>query len=439
LTASRLNAIGMRFRRVVVEDANANGKEFRMLGITMRLGVFLAALVAMAGCSKKNEEGPTTPVTGEKAQTAVGTPGAEVAPATGETAKVVDEGPIATVNGVVIARDEFDKKFEKMTRAFTKRGKDIPPGLAARYRESILKQLVDKELLNQRIASEKVDVAADALDKEFEDYKKMFRTDENFDRYLKSSDITIEQIKDNIRHNLAVQALLEKRGDLDVTPEDVTAYFEENKKRYEVKEQVRASHILFKVNPKDDKAADEAAKKKATEVYALVKKPGADFEALAKEHSEGPTAPRGGDLSFFTRGRMVPEFEEKAFAMKAGEISEPIKTQFGWHIIQVTEKKEGRQRPFEEVQESIEKLLRNKKSRRAKADLLKTLKAEAKVETFLPEVDLTEKGDAAEMVQALDGMGAAPQPLKLQPADARPAVPMNPAGDQPIKAAVISR
>lgn len=405
-----------------------------MLGITMRLGVFLAALVAMAGCAKKNEEGQAPPVTAEKAQTAVGTPGAETAPAGGETAKVVDEGPIATVNGVVIARDEFDKKFEKMTRAFTKRGKDIPAGLAARYRESILKQLVDKELLNQRIASEKVEVAADALDKEFEDYKKMFRTDENFDRYLKSSDITIEQIKDNIRHNLAVQALLEKRGDLDVTAEDVTAYFEENKKRYEVKEQVRASHILFKVNPKDDKAADEAAKKKATEVYALAKKPGADFEALAKEHSEGPTAPRGGDLSFFTRGRMVPEFEEKAFAMKAGEISEPIKTQFGWHIIQVTEKKEGRQRPFDEVQESIEKLLRNKKSRRAKADLLKALKSEAKVETFLPEVDLAEKGDAAEMVQALDGMGAAPQPLKLQPADARPAVPMNPAGDQPIKA-----
>ncbi|MEZ4435791.1 MAG: peptidylprolyl isomerase [bacterium] len=425
----------MRFRRVVVEDANANGKEFRMLGMTKRLGLLLAALVALAGCSKKTEEGSGTATTTEKAQTA--TPAAEATPpAAGETPKAADQGPIATVNGVAIARDEFDKKYEKMTRAFTKRGKEIPPGLAARYRESILKQLVDKELLNQRIAAEKVEVSAEALDKEFEDYKQMFRTDENFDRYLKSSDITIEQIKDNIRHNLAVQALLEKRGDLAVTPEDVTAYYEENKKRYEVKEQVRASHILFKVNPKDDKAADEAAKKKAMDAYARAKKPGADFAALAKELSEGPTAPRGGDLSFFTRGRMVPEFEEKAFAMKVGDISEPIKTQFGWHVITVTEKKEGRQRPYEEVQESIEKLLRNKKSRRAKADLLKTIKGEAKIETFLPEVNLDDAAEEAEGAElnVIDGSGAAPKALQLKPASAAPKAPVNPAGDQPIKA-----
>lgn len=406
-----------------------------MLGMTKRLGLLLAALVALAGCSKKTEEGSGTTASTVGAQTA--TPGAEATPAAaGEPAKAADQGPIATVNGVAIARDEFDKKYEKMTRAFTKRGKEIPPGLAARYRESILKQLVDKELLNQRIAAEKVEVSAEALDKEFEDYKQMFRTDENFDRYLKSSDITIDQIKDNIRHNLAVQALLEKRGDLAVTPEDVKAYYEENKKRYEVKEQVRASHILFKVNPKDDKAADDAAKKKAMDAYARAKKPDADFAALAKELSEGPTAPRGGDLSFFTRGRMVPEFEEKAFAMKVGDISEPIKTQFGWHVITVTEKKEGRQRPYEEVQESIEKLLRNKKSRRAKADLLKTIKGEAKIETFLPEVNLDDTAEESEVpeLNAIDG-AAAPKPLQLKPASAAPQAPANPAGDQPLKVA----
>lgn len=358
-----------------------------MLRNTMRVGLFLAAMAAVTGCGKKD-----TATTGKSEQATSAEKGAgdeTAAPATEKAAEAPKPaaagGPIAKVNGVDIARDEFDKKYDKMTRAFTKRNKEIPPGLAARYRESILKQLVDKELLDQKIKSESIQVDPAKLDEEFADYKKMFRTDENFERYLKSSDITEEQIKANISHNLAVQRLLETRGDLAVTEDEVKAYYDENQKRYEVKEQVRASHILFKVGKKDDKAADEAAKKKADEVYALAKKDGADFAALAKEHSQGPTASRGGDLSFFTRGRMVPEFEKKAFEMKVDEISAPIKTQFGWHIIKVTERKEGRQRPFDEVKESIEKLLKNKKSRRAKADLLKTIKAEAKIETFLPE------------------------------------------------------
>jgi len=402
-----------------------DGKEFRMLGNTIRVGLFLAAMVAVSGCAKK-QDAPTDKA--EKAATAA-EKGADKAameggdeaaePAAGTAKPAAPGGPIAKVNGVDIPRDEFDKKYDKMTRAFTKRNKEIPPGLAARYRESILKQLVDKELLDQTIKKENVEVDAKTLEVEFADYKKMFRTDENFDRYLKSSDITEEQIRANIRHNLAVQKLLETRGDLAVTEDEVKAYYDENQKRYEVKEQVRASHILFKVGKKDGEAAAAAAKKKADEVYKLASKPDADFPALAKEHSQGPTAAKGGDLSFFTRGRMVPEFEQKAFSMKVGEVAAPIKTQFGWHIIRVTDRKEGRQRPFDEVKESIEKLLKNKKSRRAKADLLKGIKAEAQVEKFLPEPEKPAAPKAAP--------GA---PMKLQPAKAggpaKPAAPAKP-------------
>lgn len=407
-----------------------------MLGTTIRVGLFLAAMVAVSGCAKKEsapkgtaENAATAEKGAEKAADGAEKAGTEKA---GDTAAAAASptGPIAKVNGVDIPRDEFDKKYDKMTRAFTKRNKEIPPGLAARYRESILKQLVDKELLNQKIASEKISVDEPTLEAEFVDYKKMFRTDENFARYLKSSDISEAQIRDNIRHNLAVQKLLETRGDLAVTEDEIKAYYDENQKRYEVKEQVRASHILFKVGKKDDEAAAAAAKAKADKVYGLATKPGADFAALAKEHSEGPTASRGGDLSFFTRGRMVPEFEQKAFTMKKDEIAAPLKTQFGWHIIKVTDRKEGRQRPFDEVKESIEKLLKNKKSRRAKADLLKGIKAEAKVETFLPEpekpVDEPEKAGGAAQLKQLTPNKAI-MPIK------KPAMPAKPAGDVPAQ------
>ncbi len=381
-----------------------------MLARKMRLGLFVAAMVAAAGCGKKNDGAGASAGKKPATEKAAGE-GAETKAANDKTAKAAAAatGPLATVNGVSIPRDEFEKKYAKMTKAFTTRNKEIPEGLARRYKESILKQIIDKELLGQKIKAANVQTDSAELDREFEDYKKMFRTEQNFDRYLKSSDISVEQIKENIAHNLAVQKLLEQQGDLAVTDEEVKAYYDENQKRYEVKEQVRASHILLKVNPKDDKKADAEAKKKADEIYQEASKKDADFAELAKKHSQGPTASRGGDLSFFTRGRMVPAFEKVAFEMKAGEVSKPVKTQFGWHIIKVTDRKEGRQRPFDEVKESIEKLLRNKKSRKAKAELLKKLRDEAKIDTFVPELAAEPSADEkAAKMPALKRPGAKP-------------------------------
>lgn len=376
-----------------------------MVRSVKRIGLFALVAAALAACGKSGEPAAG----GEKAAAPKSTAaekGSAQAPASAPAA-AVETGPIARINGTEIDREDFDKKYSKMTKAFTTRNKDIPEGLALRYKESILKQLVDKELLQQEINKQGVQVDVAALDAEFEEYKKMFRTDENFDRYLKSSEVTIEQIKDNIKHNLAVNALLEKAGGLTVTDEEVRKYYDENKARYEVKEQIRASHILFKVEKADDAEADAAAKKKADDVYKLAIAKDANFEELAKTHSQGPTAPRGGDLSFFTRGRMVPAFEDVAFKMKVGEISKPVKTQFGWHVIKVTERKEGRDRPFEEVKESIEKLLKNKVSRKAKADLLKKLRDDAKIETFLPELPKdAAAGETEGMEPGEDGAGA---------------------------------
>ena len=119
-------------------------------------------------------------------------------------------------------------------------------------------------------------------------------------------------------------------------------------------------------------------------MYKKTQAKGADFAAIAKEFSEGPTKARGGDLGFFAKGRMVPDFEKAAFAMKIGEISKPVKTRFGWHIIKVEEKKDGRTRSFDEVKASITKQIEARKNRTAKAKLLADLKKAGKVETFLP-------------------------------------------------------
>ena len=219
-----------------------------------RLGMAVALTSSLVACSGKKEEGGA----GAPKATA-----SAAASATAENVSGIPAGPIAKVNGVEVSRTEFEQKYAKMTKAFTTRKKEIPDNLAKRYKESILKQLIEKELLKQRITKDNVAIENAELDKEFDEYKKMFRTDENFQRYLKSSEVDVEQIKDNIRHNIGVNKLLEKSGNLAVSEDESKAYYEENKKRYEVQEQIHAFHILVKLDAKADKKAEADALKKA--------------------------------------------------------------------------------------------------------------------------------------------------------------------------------
>jgi peptidyl-prolyl cis-trans isomerase D len=138
-----------------------------------------------------------------------------------------------------------------------------------------------------------------------------------------------------------------------VPPGDVQRYYNDNIQQYQTPEQVRASHILLETAGKDD----AEVKKRAEEILKQVKS-GADFAALAKKVSEDKgSAANGGDLDYFGRGRMVPEFEQAAFAMQPGQISDLVKSQFGYHIIKVVDKKAGATRPLEEVRAQIQQQL----------------------------------------------------------------------------------
>ena len=126
------------------------------------------------------------------------------------------------------------------------------------------------------------------------------------------------------------------RAAITVPDADIAAFYQQNLAQYQTPEQVRASHILFKTEGKDE----NAVKAQAEDVLKKAKAPGADFAALAKQYSEDEIEQGtiGGDLDYFGRGRMVPEFEQAAFAMKAGDISDLVKTAFGFHIIKVVDK-----------------------------------------------------------------------------------------------------
>jgi len=174
---------------------------------------------------------------------------------------------------------------------------------------------------------------------------------------------------------------------------EVQKYYDEHKKELKQDEQVRARHILIRVDEKADLKTQSAALKKIQEVQAKVKK-GEDFAALAKEYSEDPgSKENGGDLGFFSKDTMVPEFSKVAFALKPGQVSDLVKTSFGYHVIKVEETKPAKQLALEDevpvaadkkvkVKEYIQNMLYQQVMEKKFEDWLKELKGKSKIETY---------------------------------------------------------
>ncbi len=200
------------------------------------------------------------------------------------------------------------------------------------------------------------------------------------------------------------------RAKVTVTPSDLNKAYNDNIQQYSTPEQVRASHILLKTEGKDE----AAVKAKAEDVLKQAKA-GADFAELAKTYSEDDSnSKNGGDLDFFGRGRMVAEFDAVAFTMEPGQLSDLVKTQFGFHIIKLTDKKAGVVRPIAEVQAQLTEQIQSEKAQAEATALAQKLDAQVKkaadLETAAKANGLTvqESGFFARDEPIL-GVGAAPE------------------------------
>lgn len=198
---------------------------------------------------------------------------------------------------------------------------------------------------------------------------------------------------------------------LTVTDDEVRQYYDTNISQYQTPGQVRANHILLRV---DDEDTEEEVVERAADL-ATQARGGADFAELAREHSDDEgTAENGGDLGLFGRGRMVPEFEAAAFEMNEGDISDPVKSAFGYHVIQVTEKQEEITQPFETVQTTIQNLLKQERASSRSTALSRAIAAEVETPEDLAQAaasrgyELQESGFAARGEPIL-GLGMAPQ------------------------------
>ena len=209
---------------------------------------------------------------------------------------------------------------------------------------------MDQELLFQKAKASNVTVS----EEEFADSWKKVQSSFPDEKAFVALGLKPEQVQQMLRHQIVIKKFLRTTivDKLKVEPEEENKFYEANKEKMKHPEQVRASHILRLVKKDASQADKDTAKAKINEALARAKK-GEDFAALAKELSEDGSKEKGGDLGFFGKGQMVPPFDTVAWGLKPGEISGVVETQFGYHVIKVTDRRPEGYVPIGEVKTQI--------------------------------------------------------------------------------------
>jgi foldase protein PrsA len=262
-----------------------------------------------------------------------------------------DTSAVATVNG------------EKITRA------QVYDRLVQQGGKDTVGRMIEEMLVNQEAKRLNVTVSDTEITAEINRIQDQLGGEARFFATLAQYGVTLEQLRFDLTHNLRMKKLILK--DIVLSDEELKAWFEQNRDRYDEEEQVKARHVL--VRTLDDALAVKAELDK-----------GADFVAIAAAKSEDPGSKEiGGDLGFFGRGDMVPEFEQVAFTLEVGKVSDPVQSSFGFHVIQVTDKKAAKVATFEEVKGKVSDAVKNEKYSQLAMPFMESLKARAKITNTL--------------------------------------------------------
>lgn len=281
----------------------------------------------------------------------------------------------ATVNGKNITIAEVDTRLQQLigqqSDAF-----NGPQGeqMKAQYKQRILDQLIEMELVLQEADKRGIKVTDKEVEEQVSQMMKAYniKDKKDLEKALKQQKMSMDQFYEEVGKRLRVEKLgNEITKDVKVSSKEVEKYFNENKDKFASKDQVRAAHILVQ--------KEEDAQRILKEL-----KGGADFAELAKKNStDSGSKDNGGEMPWTDKDQFVPEFSAACWALNPGEISDPVKTDFGFHIIKLFEKKAGAPKAFNEVKDQIKKQLIDTKKQEAFTKWLTGAKKKAKIESFL--------------------------------------------------------
>jgi foldase protein PrsA len=293
-------------------------------------------------------------------------------------------GNVATVNGQAISRADFDHKLESSAAA-----------------KQTLNQMVQQALVEQYARDKKIDVSQDEINKREDDIKKRYAPGQ-FEQILKQQGLTEQDVQQIVRSSLILEKAVSPQ--VHVSEADIKAYFDKNHAQFDKPEQVKARHILV---------ADQGT---ANQVLAKLKA-GGSWDQLAKQYSTDPSSKdKGGDLGYFGRGQMVPQFQDAAFNAKVGQIVGPVKSPFGYHVIQVTDKKAPQKATLASTHDQIKQQLTQQQLGQQEPLLINQLRQSANIQVF----DDRYK-DVFPPTQASPAAPASAAPASAAPASAAPA------------------
>lgn len=328
---------------------------------------------------------------------------------------------IITVNDKKITQGQFDKMFDEQAGngMLAALGIDIKSDtnnfLYLLVKDRVINELIVKTLLDEETEKRGITVTNKEVDQAIKEIVDKLGSKEQLNTLLKQNGMTNAQFKRDLKEEVKMKKLAKELGTYNVSDAEAKKFYNDNIKKFKHPEKVRASHILISVSPAEieevvksdakNKNLDEAALKakveeeikaksaeaeaKANKLLAEAKKDMTQFAKLAKDNSDDTTsAVKGGDLGFFAAKEMVPEFSKAAFSMKPNTISDkPVKTQYGYHIIMVTDRAAAGQDSFDKVKNNIKGYLENQKQIEAIDKLTESLKKNAKIVYVNPSYD----------------------------------------------------
>ena len=319
-----------------------------------------------------------------------------------EAAAAIDPDAAAvTVNGQKITvgqvQDELAKRIEMMKKRMPA-GQEMPEAQVNQMHMRLMDSLVEQALIEQMAKEAEVTVTDEqVMDKIKEIAGQKNQTMEEVEKEIEGMGMTLDDIKGQIRTQMLVEEIVDKKADVTVIEADAQAFYDENPQYFEKPEQVQASHILC--GKRGITEAEYPAELEKIEAAKARLDAGEAFEDVAKDVSTCPSSEKGGDLGFFGKGQMDPAFEKVAFELEVGQTSDIVKTSFGYHIIKVTDKKAGGKTSFAEEKDKITEYLENLQKKEKWDEIEKAFRDQSEIIYSDEERALKEEAEKAQAAQ----------------------------------------
>jgi len=289
---------------------------------------------------------------------------------------------VATIDETTINKSEIDQEKDKLLRQF--QGRFSPEQIAQiepKLWSQALENLINFKLLIGEADKKNIQAEEKEIEEQMAQISSRFSNPDQFREQLATLGMTEEELRKEVTNNLKINALLENEltQSSELSEQEIEDFYKNHSDNFSTPERVQASHILIKSDPTDGPAEKEQKRQKLANLQEEIKN-GSDFAQMAREHSDCPSKSRGGDLGLFAKGRMVKPFEDVAFQLKVGEMSGIVETQFGYHLIKVTERQESQMQSLEETRDKVITMLNRQKKDEAIGNYLNELRNKANIQ-----------------------------------------------------------